>query len=166
MPRAPAAYGRKAKWLRYDPSDLILVVRANYRSVRLARDALRKQCEGEVKGAMMIRTTLTAKERRYGERFRPAPQGAFTKGDGTYRSLRDGAHGPAVNANFRIRKQLRNLGGGELRHVSSDLSAELGPSFGLTADVSTGIGCVCYWCGRLFGIFCRVTLAMTGLHPL
>ena len=64
----------------HDPSVHILEERSNYKSVRLAREALRKQFEAEVAEGMMVRTTMTAARKRYGKRFELAPQGVQPKG--------------------------------------------------------------------------------------
>ena len=200
LPRTPAVYDRKIKWRRYDPADLILEEKSNYKSARLAKDSLRKQFEAEVELGMMVRTTMAAARKKYGDRLRVAPQGALAKGDGSHRPLHDGTHGPAVNPNLKARDQLRNPGGGELRHVLADMSGDPAPSFGLTADISKahrrykhkeedwglmacrleeegeelflncvgtyGIGCASYWWSRLFGVFCRISLAVSGRRPL
>ena len=114
----------------------MLELRQNYRSARESVESLRKVYNEEIREGRVIKMPMAEARNRYGDRLRIAPQGAVGKKDGDKRPIHDGAHGPAVDPNIRIRDQLRYPRGAELRHAAADMERRGGATFGLTADVS------------------------------
>ena len=82
-----------------------------------AASTLKDQFEQEVREGRMAKMLIKKARAIYGDKLRYGPQGAIPKGDGSYRAIHDGTHGPAVNPYIRIRDQLRYPRGGEARRV-------------------------------------------------
>ena len=135
LPRTPAVFERKKRWRRYDEDDYVLELRRNYRSARESIESLRKVYNDEIREGRVVRMPMTDARKKFGDRLRIAPQGAVGKKDSDKRPIHDGAHGPAVNPNIRIRDQLRYPRGAELRYAAAGMARRGGATFGLTADV-------------------------------
>ena len=136
LPRTPAVYERKTRWKKYEPDDYVLEERGNYATAAAAMSTIRQQFQEEVRERRMIHIKLTEARARYGERLRIAPQGAIEKLDHTFRVIHDGTHGAGVNPNIRLRDQVRNPRGGELKYVITRCRGVKGATFGITVDVS------------------------------
>ena len=74
--------------------------------------------------------------KKFGSRLRIATLAALEKNDATFRALYDGANGAAANPNLRLRDQVRNPRGAELRFVLTRCYSRSGVTFGLAVDVS------------------------------
>ena len=100
------------------------------------RRPLVEQFKEEKRAGRMVTLPRARAKALDGDRLREVPQAAIGESDGSVRTSHDGTHGPGIKPTLRIRDQLRNPRGGELRYVLSRCSTFPGPTFGLTADVS------------------------------